>query len=388
MTATTFGPAWFPHNPPLSDDTAPFVTATDGLTLDADEEEAQMIGYVYLAAGSGSKTFGTSSKIAWLPGASITFADDGASDPTLRVGVKDSTQISTTSGPPARATIGAAAFNVYKDLVGGTDTISSTTWREDSMASGTGFTVNHGDLLAVCWHLDKPGAAAQSVKVRVSAGQAAVFQTQNNVLVTSGPTFTVGNMRSNVRLTFDDGTLGWLFEGCVFSVATATEAIGNGNIYGNIFRPPVPITIDAVAAVFASAGTTNITVGIWLASDPSTPIASVSVDPQQMATNSSRATPVLIPATALTANTDYVVGVKQNSATAINAFITDVDATTDWQMNGLDANCYAVKSSSGAAFAQQNSGKRRASCWFRVAKFDSGGGGSDRRGAMNGGVTQ
>ena len=59
----------------------------------------------------------------WLPGASTTF--NAVS--TLRVGIKQASSVSTSAGPPARATTGAAAFDVHKDLVGGTDTITSTT---------------------------------------------------------------------------------------------------------------------------------------------------------------------------------------------------------------------------------------------------------------------
>src|SRR4030095_1310880 len=110
----------------------------DSCLLDADEEEVQFIGRVTIDGG-GAKTFGTSgSQISWLPGASITFAANS----TVRVGIKNS--VDAGNGPPARATIGAAAFNVYDDLVGGTDTITSTTWRNDAMSAGTPFTITDG----------------------------------------------------------------------------------------------------------------------------------------------------------------------------------------------------------------------------------------------------
>lgn len=358
---TAFGPAWLPHVPAYCDNGSSPIVALDTLTLDADEEEAQLIGYAQLAAGSGSKTFGTTnSKIGWLPGASIAFV----SSATLRVGVKKAASISTTAGPPARATIGAAAFDVYKDLVGGTDTITSTTWREETMASGTPFTVNHNDLLAVCFHLDLV-SGTQSIKVRQAGLNAAFIASLVQTLVTSGPTYTAVQARPNARITFDDGSLGWLYEGIIYSAATV-EVIGNTNIYGNIFRPTVPMVVDAVAMEMLSAGTTNFDVGIWLASDPSAPIASVSVDPQQLALTNTRTHSFPIVATTLSPGVDYVVGVKQNSATGLTINHYSVDATTDWPANGMDANCYAVKSTGGAAFAAENSSKRRAMFWIRA----------------------
>src|SRR5262245_66051500 len=90
---------------------------SDSLQLDADEEEAQVIGSVITADGL-PHTFGTAgSAVGWLSGAGAVFGA-GA---TLRVGLKQASRIDLTTGPPGRATIGAAAFDVVKALVGGTD---------------------------------------------------------------------------------------------------------------------------------------------------------------------------------------------------------------------------------------------------------------------------
>ena len=88
--------------------------------------------------------------MSWLSGASIAFIATA----NLRIGVKKAASISTSAGPPARATAGAAAFDVYTDLVGGADTIASTTWRDEAMVSGTPFSVVNGDLIAIGFHLD------------------------------------------------------------------------------------------------------------------------------------------------------------------------------------------------------------------------------------------
>lgn len=349
--------------------------ASDNGLLDADEEEFQMIGRIYLAAGSGTKTFGTSgSKVGWLPGASITFQATA----NCRVGVKKSSTVDAANGPPARATIGAAAFDVYDDLVGGTDTITSTTWREDAMSAGTPFSVTHGDLLAVCFHLDIT-SNTQSIKVRCGAGPGGF---QNNLptttLVTSGPTYTAQTVAPNFVLTFDDGTLGW-FDLCYPFSAATTEAIGNTNWYGNIFTPWAPITVDAILAQVAISGTTNFDFGVV-----STPLGtpafisggSVSIDPQIIGRAATGYSTLVIPLPSeltLTAATDYAVAIKQNSATDLSIQHYSVDATAHLQAAGLDSTCYAAKSTAGGAFAAQNSGKRRAWMHVRVSGTDAGG---------------
>lgn len=360
------------------------------MLLDADEEEAQLIGYVWLPPGAGSKTFGTSgSKIDWNSGASITFAAGS----TLRVGVKKASSISTTAGPPGRATVGAAAFDVYKDLVGGTDTISNTTAQTTTMDTGTPFTVVHGDIIAICFHLDV-ASGTPSVKVRQSNPFATSgFNTDYGTLVTSGGTvFSAQAIRPNAVITFDDGTLGCLTGSLISTPAGgATETIGNTNIYGNIFRPTVPITVSAIAALLTSAGTVAYDLGLWLASDPSTPIVSVSLDPQRDIAGSRRVASVSIATQSLTAGTDYVVGIKQNSATGIDIVQFDVNSTTFWPLMGLDANCYAVKSTAGGAFTSQNSNKRRTSFWFQATQFSDGAGGSGGGGSIpiiGGGIVQ
>lgn len=378
------GGFWIPEQPYFGEDAFNQPNSSDSLTFDADEEEGQIIGEVVWADGA-NHTFGTSgSGIGWLAGASITFVATA----TVRVGIKAT--VDAANGPVVRCTIGAAAFDVYKDLVGGTDTITSTTWRTDSMASGTPFTLNHGALVGVCWHLDIT-ANAQSVKVRQGSSNQ-ISNTNNTSLVTSGPTYSAQTHRPNVILIADDGTLGTLRGTNVFSAVSANETVGNGNIYGNSITPTAPITVDAIGIPFSAAGSTNFDVGIWLASDPSSPIVSISKDPQQLYSTSSRWGIFPITPTLLDAGTAYVWGAKQNSASAIGIARYDVDATTHWQFNGLDANCCAVKSSGGAAFAAENSSKRRMVGGLRVVKIDDGtgggGGGSDRRGAMNGGVTQ
>lgn len=346
-------------------------------TMDADEEEVQVFGFVEIDGG-GSKTFGGgSSALGWLTGSSITFADDGASDPTLRVGVKKASSISTTSGPPIQATAGAAAFDVYKDLIGGTDTITSATWRSDAMSSGTPFTVATGDLLAVCWHLDKPGAAAQSVKVRgtalTSAGSNAV---PTQVLYTG--TYANQSILPNCILTFSDGTLGWLSGSSVLSTADITTAtIGNTNIYGNIFTLPFKCVVSGISysVIGTAAGDHAVEIYTTPLGTPASAV-SVTIDNNQYgpSATTNRVRHVMLP-TAYTfeANTAYAVGVRQTTATAVTLRQADVDTATHLRALGLtESSCYAATSTAGATFAAANSGKRRYLIWLRISHVDDG----------------
>lgn len=348
--------------------TSQSLTSSDTALLDADEEEFQVIGQVHIDGG-GSKTFGTSgSKIGWLPGASIAFIATA----NLRVGVKQAASVDTANGPPARATIGAAAFDVYKDLVGGTDTITSTTWRDDAMAAGTPFTVTDGDFIAVCFHLDIT-SGTQSIKVRGFGATGPGFPVPT--LVTSGPTYTLQNVAPNIILTFDDTTLGWIDQTVPFLVSdTPSASIGSGNIFGNIFRFPFSCKIDAIAASCTIGAGADCALELY--STPlGTPglIESLAIDANTVSTAAIRPyfKKLLTPRT-LSINTDYLAGVKQAGATNLTVNQRDQNVAAYNKPSGMGAECYAATSTAGATFAAINSGKRRYHIWVRVSALDDG----------------
>lgn len=348
--------------PPMSQGigAAGLAAASDSLILDADEEEAQLIGRVVID-GYGSKTFGGgSSTLGWLPGASITFNATS----TLRVGVKQASDISTTAGGPARATIGAAAFDVYHDLVGGTDTITSITWREDAMDNGT-LGVAHGDLIAVCFHLNKVSGTS-SIKIRQSTPITTPHSPQS-VLVTTGPTYTAQNHLTNCVLTFSDGTIGWLDGSHVFSVEdVVTSTVGENIIVGNIITLPFPCKIDAIMVpVKPSTNAADFAVVVY--GDPSgTPslLESVSVDANTLsAVNTLQLLQVSFDAPLqLSANTSYVFGVKQTTATAFTTLQHEVSTASYFKVEGMGAESYAVTSNNGAAFTTVSATQR-----YRIA---------------------
>ena len=174
---------------------------------------------------------------------------------TLRVGVKAPSELSLTTTPPARATIGAAAFAVYTDLVGGTDPIASTSWQTTPMLAGTPLSVTDSALMVVAFHANV-ASGTPSIKVRMGGATATVASFPAATLVTAGPVYTAQAPLPNLLLTFDDGTLGWAEPSMIFSTLDATGGtIGTGNTVANILRVPFACAIDMLGAVLQpSAG--------------------------------------------------------------------------------------------------------------------------------------
>jgi hypothetical protein len=362
---------WYPPLPEgISGDNS--VSSSDVLLLDADEEEAQLIGRIQLDGG-GSKTFGTSgSKIGWLPGPTLTFAASS----TLRIGVKSAAKVDTVNGPPARATVGAAAFDVYRSLVGGTDTVTATTWREDTMNAGTPFTVTHGDFLAICLHLDTT-AGTPNMKMRCAAAATKAGLPSSTLVTNLGTVFTSQTVLPNVMLTFDDGTLGWLPLSYIFSVIDAgASSMGLNNIQGNVFRVPFACEIDSLAAYVSLLSNTR-DFALQLYGTPlGTPslLASVTYEANIQATTGGLVTAPLPSPVALTPGTDYLVGVKQTTANGVNVTQRDVPDAAYFKPSGMGAECYAANSTAGATFVAQNSGRRRYLVWVQVSALDNGAG--------------
>jgi hypothetical protein len=359
--------------------TGPVLSATDTMVLDATQEEAQYVGSVTIDGG-GSKTFGTSSKIGWLAGPTITFATGC----TLQVGVKQASKIDNVNGPPARATIGAAAFDVSRTLTGGTDTIASTTWREETMNAGTPFTVADGDQLAICFLLVVT-SGTPSVKVRASSASGnPLFGTQT--LVTSGPTYTLVTGIANLAILFDDGTLGWLEPTKIFnSTASDTPSanLGNANSFGNIIQVPMACRIDALAAVVVT-GTAAANFALELLSTPlgtPTVVDTLAHDANVMGiTGAGRLVIRRLPTPrTLVANTAYAISVKQTTANNLNIYYTEVTNAAYFKPISLaGAQCYAANSTAGATFVAVNSTLRRYLIWMRISALDDGAGGALR----------
>lgn len=345
----------------------------DWITLDAATEGAHLSGYVFWEDGGTHTISSAGGKIGWLPGASVTFADAGT---TLRIGIQD---IDTASAGPH----GDGTFDVYADLVGGTDTITSTTWLETAMESGTK-SVADGDLLTVAFDMSARGGT-DSVKIRgSSAANGTIYNLPATVFQSTTPTYSNVQAKPNIKFIADDGTIGTFYGGWVFSVLPANVAFTGGSTpdeYGLIYSFPFPVTVREVWACMDNAGQSP-TWDFRIYTDPlGTPSLQSSIS---MVRNNiiggNAATTVIFAAIGpvdIAANTAFSFSVFNTHATNnIRLAYFDVNAVADWNLHDGGSGCYGISRTDGSgAFAQVSSGVRRYLMGIGISRLDDGAGG-------------
>lgn len=288
--------------------------SSSSTTLNAAGHSTSFIGHLVLEAGSGSKTLDNTSAIRTRFG-SVTFANAGT---TLRIGLQD----------VASSGIEDGTFDVYADLVGGTDTITSNSFRLTNMTTGSKV-LTHGDLIAVSIEMISRGGV-DSVIVNSSSITAGSFTTAYFPYRTtdtgSGVTKTTAG-QIGFTIEFADGTLGWLFPSPMLPaayVSTGTNVTSNmtPDEYAAVFSLPYKATIDQVMQMVSITGATS-TGEIILYSDPEgTPIAERTVvfNPEVIGSTSPTVgvfwTPLGSPIT-LDANTLYALAVRPTSVNSV-----------------------------------------------------------------------
>jgi hypothetical protein len=381
MTATTIPGSgiWIPSWYGVSGAGA---NVSANVTVDAANESCHFIGYVSLAGRSGSKTISSSGgKIHWTTGTSITFAN-GATN--LRIGIQDV----DTAGPPGR---GDGTFDVYADLVGGTDTITADAWMTTAMESGTK-TITHGDLVCIALTTTARGGA-DSVLVRYSLLATQTVTTVNShfpqvTAVTSGPTYTAQNGVPVVLIEFDDGTFGFIDGALVLKPAAATAFYTNNSIdsgtdpdeYALIFEFPVPVTIDALSCL-VNPETSSSDFELILYSDPEgTPsaIETLTIDANQAQTSMRQVLRSLATPRDLTANTKYAVAIRPTTANNVSVLTISVNDASHWDAHTLNQDAYlGTRKDQTGAFGTTATSRIYAS--VRAIKFDDGTGSGGQR---------
>lgn len=325
------------------------------VTLDAAAEAIHYSGQVYLEGGSGSKTISSAGgKIHWRTSGPVTFANAGT---TLRIGLQD---VSTSASP----TQGDGAYDVYADLVGGTDTIAANTTHATAMASGTK-TLAHGDKVTIVIEMTARGGT-DSVGI--------LYQTGGQGVDSLFPSFTSylastwGRVAGQplITLEFDDGTFGGIFTGpsvpgaSTGTAVTYTSNTGTADEYGNVFSFPFPVVADGVWSI--SYPTSNAAdYEVCLYSDPlGTPtlIEAVTVDATQVSLKNSPRTHSVMFASAhtLAQNTTYAVTVRPTTTITVRSFYHDT-TTAGAAMAPLGTACYAVRRlDNTGAFSDWNGG--------------------------------
>jgi hypothetical protein len=209
------------------------ISGTTSSIVNAVGESAAFIGELYLSTGPGtSKTISSAGGKLWFSTAVATWASAGT---TLRVGIQD---VNAATG------VEDGTFDVFDDLVQGTDTLTSGAIKEVTLSSGTK-TITHGDTIAVV------------VEMTVRNGTDSVSVSRINVL-SDFPYCTADTGAGPAKATnlpfcavqFDDGTIG-CFGADTLPMTAGTQLFGSGSTpdeYALVFQVPFSCAINALGA--------------------------------------------------------------------------------------------------------------------------------------------
>lgn len=317
-------------------------------TLDVAAEGVQYLGYLCIDGRATGKTISNAGgKIHFMAGA-VTFANAGT---TIRVGIQD---INATTGTPAR---GDGTFDVYKDLVGGTDTINANAYNTATMANGTK-TLSHGDLVAISFKMSARGGADSVVLQSMAMG--ALNNWPQVTAESSAAAFTGVQNTPNAIIEFDDGTLGWI-QGTFpvsSSVTNLTYDVNSSpDEYGCPLRFPRPVSVEGLwcFAQFLPSGPTEI----LLYSDPFgtptlVPGTSISYDTDMIQAAANRLSYFMFAApVTLNADTTYIVTIRPTTADDVIAnYFTVSNANFLKAMSGGTYATYASRVNNAGAFTE------------------------------------
>jgi uncharacterized repeat protein (TIGR02059 family) len=321
-------------------------------TMDAVNEKVAFLGNIYIDGRPASaKTISAagSGKIHFLPG-TVTFNDTLTTPTNIRVGIQDLDDTTGGSGAGVGGTPDGTS-DVYADLVAGTDTITSATWKTATMTTGTK-DITHGQKIAVVIEMTARGANnTDSVTVAALAAAAAScwpqvqHYTASYVRQTSVPICVI---------EFNDGTLGYILGGSVHSaINVVTYNTGSTpDEYGIIFQLPFQST--AISLWFVGRPSTNAANGeLILYSDPlGTPVAeaTLTLDANNFnLSDGSRLNEFTLPtAKTLAANTNYAVAYRPTTATSVIA--------QTWSLASADYRKFLAGTNVSRATRTDNSG--------------------------------
>lgn len=370
--------------------TTGFATATFA-TIDALNEAAHMVGRIVWSDGGSHTVSSSGGIIGWRTGSSVVWSTIGT---TLRVGLQDA---DTANGPPAR---GDGTFDVYTDLVQGTDTIASATYYNTAMASGTK-TLTHGDYVAVV--MEFIVHVATNV-VTVTSSTTAIALHEHAVVTYAGGTYTGTAFLANIRIVADDGTEGTLEGAFPYSLVRTSVSFANDTAtkeYANLFSLPWACKIRGIWALLTPAGAAvDAPIDAILYTDPLNTGAGVtsvkSVSHSGRVTGAANAVGMLLMPFATpydyTANTLMAMALQPTSANDVDAHYFEVTAASVWDLHPLGQTCRAVSRgtiASTTALATYGSTARRMCIGLLINSFDDGAGaaGGSVFGAKGGVIT-
>lgn len=278
-------------------------TSSSG-TVNAAGESVSVIFKIHIDGLATNKVLSAAGggKIHWIPG-SNTFADAGTN---LRIGLQDVGATGLEDG----------TFDVYADLVGGTDTLTNGTPKTTVMETGTK-TVNHDDLLALSFEFTTRAGSDTLSFVVSNSTHNFPYRTEDTG---AGPTkpdaacplFTI---------EFDDGTLGWAFPLYLYTTAGVTYASNSTpDEYALVFKMPVSCTMSRVQVAVGNIGSVDA-FEVVIYSDPlGTPSAdqTVTIDPNMVGSPFSTSMySVNITPYSLIKDTYYAIAVRPTTTNSI-----------------------------------------------------------------------
>lgn len=221
-------------------------------------ESVSAIGRIRLPPGSASKTISSAGgAIIWPTGNTATFANAGT---TLRIGIQD-----------VAAGVEDASWDTYAELVGGTDSLSTASWNNTPMESGSK-TVSEGDTIAVVIEMTARGGADSVFISRATD----LFPATLAFPYATTDTGTLAKASAGLicLLKFDDGTYGWIDRGGAPFVApslviTAASIASDTtpDEYAGLFKLPIRATVESLYCYVTNAAATD-DFEIILYSDP------------------------------------------------------------------------------------------------------------------------
>ena len=302
-----------------------------GATMNLATEESFLIGQVFFPARTDSKTISAagSGRIFWVSASGVTFANGGTN---LRVGIQD---VAATGLPDG-------TFDVFADLVGGTDTITSSVLQNTLMESGTK-SLSYGQTIAIGMEMTTRAGADQVTQDRVDLTYA--FGGAQTVTFPYGVHLGAKSpIIPQFLIKFDDGTFGWIYNAGLLWNTNNTGPVeisfNSGSTpdeYAGIISFAVDVQIDGIGVSVGAVASAD-DFELILYSDPlGTPavIESVAPDPDfiGVANNTPYYRLLSTPRT-LTAGTKYGIALRPTTANNITWGYLDLTTGFNELKNG------------------------------------------------------
>lgn len=256
--------------------------------IDAAAEKLLIAGYVSMQGdASGAKTISSAGGTIGFAVNTVTWATAGS---TIRVGLQD-------PDPTAVMTQPDGTFDVYADLVQGTDSLPGSSWKTVAMATGSK-SLSHGDVVCIVLDFTTRNGADSLSLFMSTAYLPQITSTVRNYTTSWQSPIAVS---PNALLTFDDGTKAIIAGGFAVATVSTLETFSNSTNPDERGIPLyVPWHCKANAARFyaRTQGAVAADFDVRIYSDPlgtPTQLVSTSVEGAYSSATSSQVRECLIP---------------------------------------------------------------------------------------------